>query len=77
MNKDKNNSGETNLEVSESEGGNSTGMVEVYMEFSKSAINTAGKLGKRSLKSVLGQQPFFSGNRADVHHKGKSIERIH
>lgn len=48
-------------------GGNSTGMVEVHMEFSKSAINAAGKLGKQSLTSVLGQQPFFVGNRADVH----------
>lgn len=37
------------------------------MEFSKSAINAAGTLGKQSLTSVLGQQPFFVGNRADVH----------
>jgi hypothetical protein len=37
------------------------------MEFSKSATNAAGKLGRRSLTFVLGQQPFFVGNKADVH----------
>lgn len=42
-------------------------MVEDYMEFSNSAINAAGTLGKQSLTSVLGQQPLFVGNRADVY----------
>jgi hypothetical protein len=54
------------LELAES-GRKSTGMVEVYTEFSKSAINVAGKLGKQSLTSVLGHKPFFAGNGADVH----------